>query len=127
MKRLLAAASALTVLAIASQASAADLGARAPVYSKAPEFVPVVNNWTGWYIGGNVGYGWGPDNTNVALPFDTTLDTSLAGNELATKARGVIGGAQFGYNWQMGTFLAGFEADIQGAGIDALYCAWALV
>jgi outer membrane immunogenic protein len=122
MNRLLAAVSAFAVLAAASQASAADLAARsAPVYSKAPEYA-AVSNWTGWYIGGNVGYGWGPDNSNVGAFFKPVpggfTNTFTSGNDVPTKAKGVIGGAQFGYNWQAGSFVTGFEMDFQGAGID---------
>ena len=51
------AASALAVLAATSVASAADLAARP--YTKAPVMVEPVYNWTGFYIGGNVGYSWG--------------------------------------------------------------------
>ena len=57
MNRLLAAVSALAVLATASQASAADLSAPAPApaYSKAPVIPPVVSSWTGFYVGGDIG------------------------------------------------------------------------
>jgi opacity protein-like surface antigen len=37
---------------------------------------------------------------------------------LDTKSKGVIGGAQIGYNWQMGAIVTGLEADIQGSGIE---------
>jgi outer membrane immunogenic protein len=40
---------------IAGPALAADLGTK-PIY-KAPVLAPVFS-WTGWYIGGNAGYGW---------------------------------------------------------------------
>ena len=56
MKRFLAAASALAFVAVASQASAADLAARnAPAYTKAPEYVQQVATWTGFYVGGSLG------------------------------------------------------------------------
>src|SRR5215212_11739403 len=47
-----------TVLAAigSTAALAADLGARAP-YSKAPAMVAAVGSWSGFYLGGNVGYG----------------------------------------------------------------------
>src|SRR4051794_33642702 len=48
-----------------TSALAADLGARAP-YSKAPAMV-AVSNWSGFYIGGNVGYGWGNGNTDLVF------------------------------------------------------------
>lgn len=123
MTRLLTTASALAVLAIASQAIssqalAADLGTRAPapVYTKAPAYVPA-SNWNGWYIGGNVGYGWGngaTDFTDLAVPFAPAIGDSAS---LNAKSTGVVGGGQFGYNWQVGSFLAGLEADIQGSGV----------
>jgi outer membrane immunogenic protein len=113
MKHLLLATTALAV-AIASQASAADLGTAAPVYTKAPEYAPV-SNWSGFYIGGNVGYGWGNGNIDgVEVPQD---EISPVSNQLNPK--GVIGGGQIGYNWQAGSFLAGLEADIQGSGVKA--------
>jgi outer membrane immunogenic protein len=116
MNRLLAAASALTVLAAASQASAADLAARAPVYTKAPEYA-AVSNWTGWYIGGNVGYGWGTNTTDATfLPSEIAFG-GIQNGSLRSNTTGVVGGAQFGYNWQTNNFLAGFEADFQGSGV----------
>src|SRR5258708_31275742 len=51
-------------LLFAGPALAADLGTRPPPY-KAPGLVPVFS-WTGWYIGGNAGYGWG-ESTNPAI------------------------------------------------------------
>jgi len=115
MNRLLAAASALAVLATAAQASAADLAARAPVYTKAPVIAPVPS-WSGWYVGGNVGYGWGSNTMNDAFVPSEMLFSTLNGS-LNNNTSGVFGGGQFGYNWQMNNFLAGFEADIQGSGI----------
>ncbi len=44
-------------LLFAGPALAADLGTRPPPY-KAPALM-LVFSWTGWYIGGNIGYGWG--------------------------------------------------------------------
>ena len=105
-------ATALLALGSAS-ALAADLGARMPM--KAPMMAPV-STWQGLYLGGNVGYGWG----NSGMDFTGLPDTvtfNLAPTTLDTKPKGVIGGAQIGYNWQMGALVTGFEADIQGSGI----------
>ena len=53
--------SAAMVMGASQMASAADL---APRYTKAP--VPVeVWNWTGFYIGGHVGAGWGTTETTL--------------------------------------------------------------
>ena len=59
MKKLALAAAALAVGTVS--ASAADLAARP--YTKAPVAVAAVYNWTGFYIGAHVGYGWGDNRT----------------------------------------------------------------
>ena len=77
----------------------------------------MVYDWTGFYVGGNVGAIGSTGNsvhqcvnpagvTNGAL-CDVIRDTSLNGT-------GFIGGAQAGYNWQMTGLLFGLEGDIQG-------------
>ena len=88
-------------MALANVASAADLPARYP--TKAVPYVQSFN-WTGFYIGGNVGYGWGrlSDSTNNGQDVN-----------------GVIGGGQIGYNWQMNSLVLGVEADIQASGQKA--------
>jgi outer membrane immunogenic protein len=113
MKHLLLATTALAAVAIASQASAADLGTAAPAYTKAPVYAPV-NNWSGWYIGGNVGYGWGNGDTSLA---ESTAIIGFANQSFGNHSNGVIGGGQIGYNWQVGSLVTGLEADIQGSGI----------
>ena len=49
----------------ATGALAADLPAR--VYTKAPVIPPVVYNWTGFYVGGNVGYSWGQAKNDLSV------------------------------------------------------------
>jgi outer membrane immunogenic protein len=116
MKRLWVGIAAAASLA-ATGALAADLPTKAPIY-KAPE---VVYDWTGFYVGGNVGYSWG----NAAN--GTTVDRFLTGaplpgllngtNGSSNDVNGIIGGGQFGYNWQLrGGWLFGLEADFQGSG-----------
>jgi outer membrane immunogenic protein len=101
-------------------ALAADMGARTP-YTKAPAMMAIVSNWSGFYVGGNVGYGWGDGTTEFASisllgptpdfpPFTHNADP-----------KGVIGGVQAGFNWQMGSFLAGVEADIQASGVKGSF------
>jgi outer membrane immunogenic protein len=89
---------------------------------KAPPMpVAAIYNWTGFYIGGNVGAGWGNQSVNFSGSAPTLaaiaagqIPASLAGNP-----SGVIGGAQAGYNFQSGKFVYGIEADIQGANIHS--------
>src|ERR1700704_5405702 len=112
MKRIVLAA-ALVVLSSAS-ALAADLPPRG--YGKAPAMA-AATNWSGLYIGGNVGYGWGNNSTDFSfLPTPEALEADN-NTTLGTRSSGVIGGAQLGYNWQIGSVVTGLEADIQGSGI----------
>jgi outer membrane immunogenic protein len=115
----------LTVVAAAmlfgvSAASGADLPARA--YTKAPVAIAAVYNWTGFYVGANVGYGWGTDHTVLTTdadgapggPFSALL---VQAGAAAAKPEGIIGGVQAGYNWQSGRLVAGLEADLSGTDI----------
>jgi outer membrane immunogenic protein len=104
-------------------ALAADL---TPVYKAPVRTVVPVATWNGFYIGGNVGYGRDRGDTNLsAVSTDPVLAPALAAildagsypGSLSTSSKGMIGGAQAGYNWQMSQWLFGLEADIQAAGI----------
>jgi outer membrane immunogenic protein len=108
MKRIFIGIAAIASL-LTTSAFAADLAAR-PV--KAPVYVEPVYNWTGFYIGGNVGYSWGRsrDTSSLTNTAGTVLFTSIDRTDLD----GVVGGGQIGYNWQVQNWLWGLEADIQG-------------
>lgn len=69
-------------------------------------------NWTGFYLGGNVGYGFGQSRTDVFFSGAGT-GTPLLATGSSSKFNGVLGGAQTGYNWQVGYWLLGLEVDIQ--------------
>jgi outer membrane immunogenic protein len=107
---------ALAFATISTSVLAADLGAIAPAaYTKAPAY-ELVRNWTGLYIGGNVGYGWQHGGTDLnELPRPGNLGITVT--NIDPKAKGVIGGGQIGYNWQIGSIVTGLEADLQGSGI----------
>jgi outer membrane immunogenic protein len=112
MKRLLIGIAATTSL-LATGAFAADLPAR--TYTKAPVYVDPGYNWTGFYVGGNIGYSWGRSSTT------DTFSDALTGGALSVGTAkfnldGVIGGGQAGYNWQRDKWVFGLEADIQGSG-----------
>jgi outer membrane immunogenic protein len=124
MKKTLIAGAAFASLLAATGAFAADL----PVYSKAPA-VAAVYDWTGFYIGTNLGYSWGRGSTdgnvtgtqNVSVfrtagpTLVSSVNTTLGALPLIGRAdvNGFIGGGQLGYNWQRGTWLLGLESDIQ--------------
>ncbi|WP_029004564.1 outer membrane protein [Azorhizobium doebereinerae] len=104
MKRILL-ASALA-LAVAAPASAADLATRYPVKAAVVPVAPVFS-WTGFYIGGNVGYGGGS--------YDYTFGSATASSD----ASGFIAGGQLGYNYQFANnVVLGVETDIQWSGIQ---------
>ena len=90
-----------------SGAGAADLPSRAPppIIAAVPIFT-----WTGFYVGLNAGYGFGTnDDAFVILPNGVPISTGGGDNG------GFVGGGQVGYNYQIGQFVIGLEADIQYA------------
>jgi outer membrane immunogenic protein len=111
MKRILSAV--MVTAALTAPGLAADLGARS--YTKAPALAPV-SNWSGLYVGGNLGYGWGDGNTDFSF-LPSPADFNINNASLRAPSSGVTGGAQVGYNWQVGSVVTGLEADIQGSGI----------
>lgn len=108
--------SALSPMGMSSSASAADLPAR--TYTKTPMISPATN-WSGFYGGVNLGYGWGNNDTDLAdaTPVPNAGATDLASQSMSGRSSGVIGGGQIGYNWQIGSFVTGLEADIQGSAL----------
>ena len=114
----LLAATALTTAGI-SAASAADLPARyappAPIVAAVPLFT-----WTGFYVGVNAGYGWQDSNNSasVFVPAGTFVTAPLASGVVTfgdDNGAGFVGGGQIGYNYQIGSFVLGVEADLQWA------------
>jgi outer membrane immunogenic protein len=102
---LLAATAALAIAA--STAHAADLPGRyspAPAYNALPVFT-----WTGFYAGLNAGYGWNAGDSRYYDPAFGTVSGRRGG--------GFVGGAQAGYNYQFGMFVAGAETDLQYAAV----------
>lgn len=94
----------------ASSVLAADLGPYRPAPPSVADYAPPPFSWTGLYMGANLGYGWGGgDRVGVT---DTGV---FQGNAGTLNTDGVFGGAQFGYNYQAGRFVMGFEADIQAS------------
>ena len=95
---------------------------------KAPPPAPVYG-WTGWYVGGNVGYSWGSGRTDVLgaatdqsfpPPNPPVVGTNAAigfGDSNTARLNGAIGGIQAGYNIEVNArWVAGLEADIQASG-----------
>jgi outer membrane immunogenic protein len=100
MKRILLATVALGVAALATGASAADLA------FKAPPPAPRVYDWSGFYIGGFGGYGFGNQNLN-----NTDGPHGFADFTTNFETHGPMAGGEIGYNWMMGQILFGLEGD----------------
>ncbi len=95
-----AGAVAASALLIGTQANAADIYS-AGGFKDAPIYAPA-SNWTGFYVGANIGAVWGD------------LETSVVGSEYADMHNttvNVTGGGQVGYNFQTGSFVFGVETD----------------
>jgi len=96
-----------TVLSIFS-AYAADLPvARAPAVVPPVVYAPPVYNWSGFYIGGNLGGGFA--NSSWSDPF-------TGGHNTFDKS-GFIGGGQIGANWQINVLVLGIEGDFDWTGL----------
>src|SRR5690348_1351296 len=109
----------LTTLSMSGAVLAADIPRKA-----AP--VMPTHSWEGFYVGGNVGYGWGTANLNLVPGAGwTTLGNAAGAGYLAANGspklheKGALGGVQAGYNWQRGVAVYGVEADFALSGIKA--------
>lgn len=95
-----------------------------------------VYTWTGFYAGFNVGGSWGNQDSTIDFPGPgvTSARVAIPGGGAATvlvhnapvafqestNPTGLIGGLQFGYNWQSASqWVFGVEADIQGSSESA--------
>jgi outer membrane immunogenic protein len=111
---------AVAVVGFASVASAADMPAKVPTYTKAP-MAPPAYSWTGWYMGLNAGGDWGKSNTSTTVapgtlsypPFQVNVINAVVGAPPSTNTSGFTGGVLGGYNYQFGNLLAGVEIDFE--------------
>jgi len=97
---------------VAGAAQAADLLTKAPVL-KAPAGAPF--SWTGFYIGGHAGGGWGDKKWSDW--FDPINEISTVAPDASYHVNGPLAGGQIGYNFQSGWTVFGVEADASWTGI----------
>ena len=119
---LVAAAGVLAIMAVAP-ANAADIvlpqvSKERPLRPLPPPVVPAYN-WTGLYIGGNLGGGWArADFANTATGTAGGVPLPTNTNSGTATASGLIGGGQIGFNYEFpANWLLGIEADIDAANI----------
>jgi outer membrane immunogenic protein len=90
----------------AGSASAADFALPRPA-AVAPWY-----SWTGFYLGGNVGYSVARDPSTLAAP----IFPGSGVESFQIVPAGIIGGVQAGANWQVSNWVLGLETDFQGTG-----------
>jgi len=104
---------------VGTSALAADMAVKAP-----PPPVPAYT-WTGFYVGGNAGYGW-HDPTVSVTPNDIVSSATTCGGAFGGTCipptsfdiHGALGGVQAGYNWQINqNWLLGLETDFDWSNI----------
>ncbi|MGA8692604.1 MAG: hypothetical protein WB689_01940 [Xanthobacteraceae bacterium] len=82
----------LTLAPLGAQAADLPPPVSGPTVYAPPAAYRAVANWSGFYVGGNVGVGLARDQSTFSfggVPF-ATADTAVFG---------AVGGAQAGYNW----------------------------
>lgn len=101
---------AAAILAIGGSADAADMAMRykAPPYAAAQVF-----SWSGYYIGGQIGYAEGTDHLLEYF----TAGGAFTGFQQKHDVSGVVGGGFAGANYQTGYWVFGIEGDVEGGDI----------
>src|SRR5277367_276069 len=84
-------------LGMTGVASAADMAVKAR-----PVAAPIMYNWTGCYLGANVGGGWSRTDTNLVVIDPGIPANAPYGRETASS---VIGGGQVGCDFMAGNNL----------------------
>jgi outer membrane immunogenic protein len=125
MRKLLPGSVALIALIFSVPATAADMEvAGAPAY-KATRPVVRIYDWTGFYVGGNVGGHWGVDKITtitdvnfegLGTPAGAAID---AASPTTLHPQGFIGGVQAGYNLEGSGGVFGIEVDANWLGGSA--------
>jgi len=67
-------------------------------------------SWAGFHLGANAGYGTARSRTDALFRDDTGANLFAAGS--SDTANGLLGGAQSGADWQLGSLVAGIETDM---------------
>jgi outer membrane immunogenic protein len=102
MRKIWLVPAALAALSLATPASAADLAAK-PITKAPPAPIAMIYDWSGFYIGGNAGWGQARACWDFVDAFGTVF------NEGCRNGSGALVGGQLGYRWQTGGFVFGLE------------------
>lgn len=89
------------------------------------EIMPI--NWTGFYVGGNLGWKWAEFDSEIETA-DFTFSRSrvhVRPIDFNTDTDSSTGGGQIGFNYQIRQFVLGLEADWNGMDFDNDQFVWA--
>jgi outer membrane immunogenic protein len=101
----------LTSAAVLAFSAGAAFASDLPTHKGPPPApTPAPFSWTGFYIGGEAGFGWGEESDN----FDSVTGFPLDHFGVS----GPKGGVKAGYNQQFNNLVLGVEADIEASGIE---------
>jgi outer membrane immunogenic protein len=116
MKKLLLVSTAAIGIVAGCSAYAADMPMKTPL----PAPVPApVQTWTGCYLGGNVGWGWGRTTFGDAAGGDL-VDDSGDGRSSSINSGGAIFGGQVGCDYQFAnSFVVGISGSAAAADINS--------
>jgi outer membrane immunogenic protein len=113
---------ALALAGMTFSASAADIARRPPPVMAPVVAPPVVYNWSGFYIGGNVGGKWADHDGDIFLDqFVGFTPLGVFGNGGNGSEGAFVGGGQIGFNWQAGSWVFGVEGDFQGTSLERTF------
>jgi outer membrane immunogenic protein len=105
MKRFIMAAVAIVAMATAATKPASAAG---------PSF-----DWSGFYAGAVVGYGWGSSDWNdIFGTYQNGPDDIYRTHLLGASPDGVLGGGTLGYSFQRGSLVYGVEGDFAFTGMS---------
>jgi outer membrane immunogenic protein len=99
---------ALAAMAVAAPVHAADLPV-APAYNPPTPIPPAIYNWTGFYLGGNIGAGL---LAETMTPTGAAAAGLTPGVPFHPSIVGLVGGAQAGVDYQFSSIVVGAQATL---------------
>jgi outer membrane immunogenic protein len=97
----------VALLASVSRVMAADMPVPQAAPVPPPVYFPAYYNWSGIYLGVNGGYGFGQSNWTNGSVSTGSFNTN-----------GFLVGGTLGANYQTGSYLVGFEGDIDWSNVQ---------
>jgi len=115
MKKLLLASLALAAVCSAQSALAADM----PVKARPLPPAVILFSWTGFYVGGQVGWAQATDDASIenpGIPFPPPIFIPFQ-----VEMEGIIGGGHVGFLWQYNNIVLGVEGSFDVSDLDKAF------